>query len=270
MTLRIHALAFAIIGYSGAVFAQPVNQGVVSGCYQNGAAIGTPLLTSSYATGTGCTSAFQINYFANLFAGDFSYIRATNDGSVVTAASVKDASDTTTNYKTGNICMNVYAFDAAEEMVSCCACRITPNGLVSVSIVQDVLSNTLTPFLPSSLTVKLVATTPIILGSNPINPTESCNPAFPYGLNSGSPTTVTGNTLPANLTTTQQNLAPSLHAWGTTVEAQPTGYGVTRVEFSNATLGLSSEIIRLSLFCGFVTSNGSGFGTCKSCRVGTQ
>lgn len=270
MTLRIHAFALAVLGFSAAVFAQPVNQGVVSGCYQNGVAIGAPLLTSTYAAGTGCASAFQVNYFTNLVVGDFSYIRATNDGSVVTAASVKDTPDTTTNFKTGDICMNVYAFDAAEEMVSCCACKITPNGLASLSILQDVVSNTLTPFTPTSITVKLVSTTPMIQGSNPLSPTESCNPSFPFGLNSTAPITVTGTTLPASPLLLQQNLAPSLHAWGTTIDPQPSGYGVTRTEFSNATLALASELQRLTIFCGFVTSNGSGFGICKSCRAGAQ
>src|SRR4029078_6522293 len=34
----------------------------------------------------------------------------------------------------GDVCANVYVFDANQELVACCSCRITPNGLISLSI----------------------------------------------------------------------------------------------------------------------------------------
>jgi uncharacterized repeat protein (TIGR01451 family) len=58
----------------------------------------------------------------------------------------------------GTICVNVYAFDPAEEMISCCACKVTPNGLASISARTDIMGNTLTPGTPQSITIKLLAT----------------------------------------------------------------------------------------------------------------
>ncbi|MBY0506027.1 MAG: hypothetical protein K2X03_19075 [Bryobacteraceae bacterium] len=46
-------------------------------------------------------------------------------------------------------------------MLSYCSCPITPNGLVSLSAQRDLVSNTLTPAVPTSLVVKLLATVPL-------------------------------------------------------------------------------------------------------------
>jgi hypothetical protein len=37
--------------------------------------------------------------------------------------------------------------------------------------------------------------------------------------------------------------------------------------FTPATLS-ASELARIASFCGFIQANGSGFGICKSCRLG--
>jgi hypothetical protein len=59
-------------------------------------------------------------------------------------------------------------------------------------------------------------------------------------------------------------------AWGTTLHALPTTpvtYGVTETQFAQPPLSLS-ELNRLTSTCGFIQSNGSGFGICRSCRLG--
>jgi hypothetical protein len=60
-------------------------------------------------------------------------------------------------------------------------------------------------------------------------------------------------------------------AWGTTLHATPvTGtYAVTETAFAEK--GLSAgELARVTSFCGFIQANGSGFGICRSCRLGGQ
>ena len=136
-----------------------------------------------------------------------------------------------------NICANVYTFSPDEQLISCCSCVVTPNALVSLSANSDLVSNTLTPAHPTSIVVKLVATAG-----------TACNAA----------------NVPV------ANLAAGLRAWGTTLHAAPTTpvtYQVTETEFSQA--GLSAgELARITSFCGFIQANGSGFGICKSCRLG--
>jgi hypothetical protein len=70
----------------------------------------------------------------------------------------------------GRIRANLYAFDPAEEIVSCCSCLVPPNGLNALSVDEDLLSNTLTPGAVGSAVIALLATSPT--GGN-------CNPASP-------------------------------------------------------------------------------------------
>jgi hypothetical protein len=147
----------------------------------------------------------------------------------------------------GNICANVYAFSPDEQMVSCCSCPVTPDGLVSLSVKRDLVNNTLTPAVPSAVTIKLLATVPVA---------GSCN-------NSAAAVTMA-------------TLANGMIAWGTTIHATPaTGvYGVSETPFSAATLSTGGaganigELARLGSLCNFIIANGSGFGQCNSCRLG--
>ncbi len=181
--------------------------------------------------------AFQVRYASNLPIGD-SVVNLTNTGTLTVPGN-----NLTT---TGNICVNVYTFDASEELISCCSCLVTPNGLNSLSARADLISNTLTPGVPTSIVIKLVASRP--LGLTPAGTGGTCNPSSP------TPLTVT----------------PGMRAWGTTLHSLPTTpvtYGSTETEFATAPLGVA-ELTKLTTFCGFIQANGSGFGICKSCRTG--
>ncbi len=158
----------------------------------------------------------QVKYFPNLNIGD-AYVNVTNSGT-----------------SGGNLCVNLYTFDPAEELISCCTCGVTPNGLVSLSVIQSLISNPLTPAIPSSVTVKIVSTA------------GTCN---------ASSVTVPG-------------VAPGLLAWGTalhqnTSTAAPS-YSVTETPFLPAILS-PADFVHISSYCGFIQSDGSGFGICKGC-----
>jgi hypothetical protein len=173
-------------------------------------------------------SPFQVRYASNLNIGD-SVINITNTG----AASGN------------NICVNVYTFSPDEQEVSCCACVVTPNALQSLSVKNDLISNTLTPAVPTSVVVKLLATT------GPCNAATAGSSASP--------------------------ITPGLAAWGTTLhqgavvdgagEAAVAAVRVTETAFTPSTLS-ATELTRITSLCGFIQSNGSGFGICRSCRLG--
>jgi hypothetical protein len=135
------------------------------------------------------------------------------------------------------LCANVYTFSPDEQLISCCSCNVSPNALVSLSANNDLVSNTLTPAHPTSIVVKIAFTAE-----------TACN----------------ASNVPA------ANLAAGGRAWGTTLHAAPTTpvtYFGTETAFEQ--VGLSAgELARITSFCGFIQANGSGFGLCRSCRLG--
>jgi len=177
---------------------------------------------------------FQVHSASNLAIGD----------SVVNITDTGTSSTTAFPTQNGNICVNVYTFSPDEQLISCCSCPVTPDGLDSLSARNDLISDTLTPGVPTSIVLKLLAST----GA------PACNAS----------TVGTG----ANV------LATGLAAWGTTIHALPvtpgspaTTYGVTETAFRPSTLS-AAELTRITTLCGFIQTNGSGFGICKSCRLG--
>src|SRR6186997_862183 len=98
---------------------------------------------------------YQVRYASNLNLGD-SVINITNGGA--RGAGLQSG---TSAGVTGAICANVYAFSPDEQMISCCSCPVTPNGLRSLSAQADLISNTLTPAVPTSIVIKLLGSVPV-------------------------------------------------------------------------------------------------------------
>ena len=187
-------------------------------------------------------SAFQIKYVSNLAIGD-SVINFSNAGTSSDTAFV-----TPGGAQNGDVCANVYAYSPDEQLVSCCSCNVTPNALNSLSAKNDLASNTLTPIIPSALVIKLLVTA----GGT------SCT--------ASSAATAGDATHP---------LLAGLLAWGTTIHALPvtagtpaTTYGVTETAFSTPISLSDAELTRMTQLCAFIRANGSGYGICKSCKVG--
>jgi hypothetical protein len=181
---------------------------------------------------------FQVKYFPNLGIPSGAYINMTNTGR---------QGSSTSGVNGGNICVNVYAFNAAEEMFACCNCMITPDGLRSLNVFTDLVGKALTPSAPSEAVVKLVALTPPGTG-------KTC-PSTP------SPIPTSGGSDPL--------LARGLRAWGTALHSLPTSpvtYGITETEFSMADLGFN-EATNLNTYCSVIQIVGSGYGTCNSCAA---
>ena len=89
---------------------------------------------------------YQIGYAANMNIGD-SIVNLTNSGA---GGGFEPA---------GNLCANVYVFAEDQQLVSCCSCPLTPNHLKTLSVRNDLISNTLTPGVPIGVTIAVVGTT---------------------------------------------------------------------------------------------------------------
>ena len=202
--------------------------GTAAGTLTNTVTVTADTLTSDPAIATITVgNVFQISYASNLNAGD-SVINITNAGTL----SGLDPN--------GRICANFYAFDPAEEMIDCCSCLVTPNGLDSLSAQTDLIANPLTPGTPSSIVIKLLGTT--LAGAS------GCDASAPSAL----------------------NLEPGLYAWGTTLHAtaaNPAVYTIAENPFQQSTLS-ATELQKLTSYCRFIETAGSGYGICASCRVG--
>ena len=184
-------------------------------------------------------SAFQVKYASNLAIGD-SVINFSNAGTSSTDSGIGAG-----GAQNGDICANVYAYSPDEQLVSCCSCNVTPNALNSLSVKNDLASNTLTPIIPSALVIKVLATA----GGSLCTSSKAAS-------------------------VSAADLRVGLLAWGTTIHALPvtagtpaTTYGVTETAFSTPSLS-DSERIRMTQLCAFIRANGSGYGICKSCKVG--
>jgi hypothetical protein len=53
-------------------------------------------------------------------------------------------------------CANIYVFDANQEMVACCSFRITPNGLLTLSVANNLTNNPVTSLVPVAGDIKIV------------------------------------------------------------------------------------------------------------------
>src|SRR5436305_14495178 len=100
-------------------------------------AVSSVALAQGPATTLAATDTpFQVRYASNLGTGD-SIINVQNDG-----ANGAPLLGPGLGGAVGNICVNVYAFDEREEMVSCCSCLVTPDQTRSLSVTADILANT--------------------------------------------------------------------------------------------------------------------------------
>ncbi len=162
-------------------------------------------------------SAYQISYFPNT---------DTHEGVVDIANGGADTSN-------GYLCANVYAFDPHEEMIACCSCLISPDQTQHF-LVSGVISHRLTPAVPTSITLKLLATAPAF--------SFFCNAAAPGG-------TVTG-----------------MAAWGIKTHLVPTTV-TTETAFAQLAL-TTAEVGRLTSQCSAIGLVGSGYGMCPGCTVG--
>jgi hypothetical protein len=120
----------------------------------------------------------------------------------------------------------VYVLSPDQQLAECCGCGITPDGLLTLSVNNDLTSNPLTNVTLVTGDIKIVSST----GYN-----TGCNPSKPA-------------------------IAAGIRAWATHI--QNGGTVVTETEFSDSTLS-AGELSQLVGKCKAILNNGSGFGVCR-------
>ena len=186
------------------------------------------LLITVFAAAQAQDAPYQVNFYANRnnTAGADQFLRIINTGVVGNPLSADE----------GRICANIYAFDDTQEMLECCSCPITANGLLTLSLVNNLMQNPLTGLpAPATGVIKIVGT----------NQRPACDP--------------TAINIPVD----------GLVAWQGQVEQPTTGAFVTAItQYAPATL-TPQESTFLGQACSFVQYLGSGKGVC-TCGTGSH
>ncbi len=140
----------------------------------------------------------------------------------------------------GDVCANIYVFDANQEMVECCSCRITPNGLLTLSVANSLTNNPVTSVVPVNGDVVII---PILAGPY-CDPVSWVSVDLGGGIGIGFPNSVVGFSTHIQ---TSGGTAPGLFITETTIP----NVGPWKGE---------SDFLRQT--CQFVRYLGSGKGTC--------
>jgi len=77
----------------------------------------------------------------------------------------------------GDVCANIYVFDSNQEMIACCSCLVTPNGLVTASVANELTNNPLVSVTPAAGVIKIMPT--VANGA-------TCSPTAPSSSSDGS------------------------------------------------------------------------------------
>lgn len=161
-------------------------------------------------------NVYALSYFSNAHTTNapIAALRLINDGAVSSSSPL------------GDLCAAIYVFTPDEQLAECCSCRVTPNGLLSLSVNTNLTSNTLTGRTPTRGVVKVLSSFPVA---------GVCDP-------------------------TNAPLTRGIRGWLTHIQKNSAFY-VTEEELTDSTLS-ASEYADLQEDCGVLIELGSGQGTC--------
>lgn len=158
----------------------------------------------------------------------------------------------------GDLCANIYVFNEGQQLISCCSCKISPNGMQGFSLATDIVSNPLTSMVPTAGTIEVIS---------------SRGGGFPAGLPPAGGATV--GSIPSNRKCDAGTYYPAggaLETWITHVSTlTPAGeqpIAVTESQFVSAPLN-EDAYVRLVELCFAIEAPassggiGSGAGVCK-------
>jgi hypothetical protein len=194
-------------------------------------AISLLLAGNAMAQNVGDNSVFFVTYYsnANTAGAPGAVMRLINDGD--------RASSPTPGPLNGYLYPSIYVFDDSQELLECCGCYTSADGILSESVNVDLTSNPLTGRRPVAGVIKVI---------------------------SNSTGNVTSNTLKAGI-----------HGWMTHIQVSaPVGedvsnYSVTESPLADSNLS-SAEKTALEQSCSFLMTLGSGQGVCTCTPEGTD
>ena len=170
-------------------------------------------------------SPFSVNYFANngVSGAPDATVRITNPGSSISGGTGDSA------VSNGDLCAMIYVFDNDQQMDECCGCLITPDGLLTLSVTNNLTSNPLVGTVVNHGDIKIISA---FVNDSPCDPTT-------------------------------EEIAGNLRSWATHIENKVgTAYPITETAFSDAQISLG-EFENLQVDCYFITRLGSGHGVCN-------
>jgi hypothetical protein len=164
----------------------------------------------------------------------------------------------------GDLCANIYVFTSDEQMIACCSCKVSPNGMQGFSLATDLVGNPLTGIVPHAGAIKVIASAgggpPGSLGTPPPGPGTSAVSGLACDAGSDYATPLRQIATPLQLQT-----------WITHVRPLGTPFGaadaVTEIPFSGVALS-PSELTKVQNQCFAIEAAdglggvGSGAGKC--------
>jgi hypothetical protein len=155
------------------------------------------LMLGGSAFAQGDNSFYFVTYFsnANTAAAPDATMRIVNDGD-----------------SGGDLFAAIYIFDDSEELTECCACQVTPDGLLSESVNKNLTADPITGIKPQRGVIKVISS-------------QSSDP-------------------------TVLSQVPGLREWSTHVQKLTSGYAMTETLAADSNLA-PSEADLLSMLCSF-------------------
>jgi hypothetical protein len=172
------------------------------------AVIALALTGSALADGGGNNSYYFVTYFSNNAVSNApdATVRLVNDGD------------------TGHVLWaDFYVFDDSEELSECCACIITPDGLLSEDVKTQLTANPLSGPVRSRGVIKVISD--------------------------------------SNGTVTAPEPSPGLRGWATHIQKASSGFAITETPLADSNYS-TYESGALGPICSVLLQLGSGYGQC--------
>jgi len=188
---------------------------------------------------------YYIGYYGNANTAGFpdAQLNIVNPGST--------GGYTKTDFKApiGDLCANIYVFTSDQEMVECCSCFVSPNGMIQLSLNLNLTAN---PLANPAIVPLPVAGALKVVSSSPFA-NDTCTESLTGGegtftLDGAATSYVPLGSLRGAITHVRQTTS--------------TLFTTTETSMHQADLGDGSELSKLQSQCYFLQNTGSGHGRC--------